>query len=310
MNQALLSWIQTEFADGRYSGSEYAVDCPFCGDTKKHLYISLAKPVAICFRCGWKGTHFELVKHYLDCDGAAEVFELIRGKPVSVSEFDVIRQRLVNGEIPAGDVLEEMPEWYIPFSESGGYDKHAEMVLNYALKRMSWQKVVRYAIGCCDDLKQEKFRMRMIIPIERGYFQARTIGKAEPKYTNPKEKVGDRVFNPTALTGKRLLVAEGAISAMALGEKAIAVLGKNVRQEQLQRIGDSKARKVIISFDADATWCDSAVRAAKYLTSVGKNVFIRKYAEGDPDTCDLYVDEEFSLSSQLAARWDMPRDVK
>jgi DNA primase len=305
MNQSFLDWIQDQFPDGRIINDDYVISCPFCGEQSGHMYVSMIKQVAHCFRCEWGGSLFDFAKQFLDADSFAEVWQLIREKRTHLKDFDDLRQRLLGLDKQMTEDITDMPDWYVPFSADAKQDKHAQLVLGYALKRLSANNIIKYGIGYCDDPKQDMFRLRMILPIERGYFQARTIGKTEPKYTNPKVPVGNRVFNSTALNGTEVLIAEGVISAIAIGTKAVAVLGKNVRKEQLERIAKCPANKVTISFDSDASWGATAVKAADYLYHCGKKVYIRQYLEGDPDSSDIFSTKRYSLLSQLSQRWEM-----
>jgi len=60
----MYKWLMSEFDRVVDTTSDWRVDCPFCSiaDTKQHMYVSKNKPVAHCFRCDWKGSHYSLVK--------------------------------------------------------------------------------------------------------------------------------------------------------------------------------------------------------------------------------------------------------
>lgn len=51
----VLEKIESAGKDARRSGNEIVLDCPYCGDRKKHLYFNTTKGVWTCFRCNESG---------------------------------------------------------------------------------------------------------------------------------------------------------------------------------------------------------------------------------------------------------------
>ncbi len=300
----ITNWIKKNF-DGRHEGNEYRINCPFCSglDTGHHMYVSLRKPVAHCFKCTWSGTHFTLVKEYLGAESYAETWAAIDHTISSMADYSTVVERLERREereIPIN--INRMPDWYVPFS-GDPINCHGILVLDYALTRLRPVDILRLGVGYCDDPEQITYRWRMVVPVEHGHFQARAIGKFKPKYINPPTGTPGAIFNPNALVvAKTLYVAEGILSAVALGSDAIAVLGSAATREQAARIACSKVRDVVLAFDADASDSKSVHDLATHLVAHGKNVMIRKYAEGDPDSCEVYSDTLFSTAYQVRSR--------
>lgn len=303
-------WI-TDYFDGLIpacDGRELRVDCPFCGDDRKaHLYISTVKPVAHCHRCGWSGTHALLVMDVSGAESLWEAWRLINRGP-TLMEFKSIADRLQPKPTPAKD-LSHMPDWFQPFSK--GLDGlSSQMVLDYALKRLTAEELRRYGMGFCRDSKQPEF-MRLVIPVERGYYQARSIfpGVAQ-KYINPKDPIEDRLFNYPALEAyNQVYIAEGIISAIALGESAVATLGKEPNTAQLSRLRSSPVARYTLAFDAGTEYGRGLVKAAEHL-GVDKPVTIRQYSEGDPDSSESYIEFPYTLQYSIEAGFHTQRKPK
>ena len=52
----------------KISGDELIMDCPFCNppDTKGHFYVNEKTTQCHCFKCGYNGNIFTLMKFYGD----------------------------------------------------------------------------------------------------------------------------------------------------------------------------------------------------------------------------------------------------
>lgn len=303
-------WIFAEFDIVNTSATyDWRIDCPFCPepDTKQHMYISINRPGAHCFRCGWKGSHFEFVKEYTGVETNAEVWAILRDPVVTVAQFKTVLEQLQVARMKEKRSITGMPDWYVPFSE-GNVPTFALPVFHYARKRLSMANIAYHGIGYCND-PDSMNTYRMIIPIERGYYQARSIvRKPDRKYVNPDYPVDDRLFNYQALQQfSAVAIAEGAISAIAIGKNAIATLGNNgATMAQKERLRLSPVRHFIIAYDAGMEYSRRVAELAAYLYGKGKEVTIRQYLEGDPDTCTEFIDMPYSskykaISAQLNA---------
>lgn len=293
--ESIENWAHTFFGDSVVpigGGDDLKVDCPFCGDTKKHLYISVIKPAAHCFKCEWRGSWLHLVKEASGLDSYAEAAQHLI-KPLGLVDYDTVADRLSKRAAKLtrdSGIHVRMPEWFIPFAlDSSSY--LSRMILSYALRRVAVEDVLYFGAGFCSDLDHPA-AWRLVFPIERGYWVARAIVSHDsPKYLTPEFPKNDRLFNPTALTqAGTLYVAEGVFSGIALGRNSTAVLGKSASDDQADRIAASRADEVVIAFDADARAGSRTIALAEHLTDRGKPVSIRRYAWGDPEDCRLWND--------------------
>lgn len=296
MTKNIVTWLEKNLGPSKtsHAGAELAVCCPFCDDDKYHLYYNQVKDVWNCFKCNSSGRGLDLIISVTGMDAYTAAKFLSPGKPILPQP---VRE------------LSEMPSWYSPLIPKPLVPKPGfDAVYNYALQRKFTTAQIEfygfgYAIGDYTN------RARLIIPVERGYYQARAISKLQvPKYLNPDVSKSDRLFNYRFLGCKRIAVCEGVISAIAATKDdcpALAVLGKSVTDEQRKRIADSKPEVVEIAFDAGTEKSDTTLDFAKYLHSRGITVIIRSYAWGDPDeNREGYDTYTYTPSWALRARLD------
>lgn len=289
--KTITTWLEKRLGPSRQAsnGSELSVCCPFCGDDKYHLAYNPQKDVWHCFKCEASGQGLDLIMR-VDSVSALTAARLL-------SPHVVIPPKPVK-------VLTDLPEWYqplLPQSDKIGW----KAVYDYALSRgFTPEQIEFYGFGFA--VGDYKHRNRLIIPIERGYYQARACTQsAKPKYINPDVPKGNRLFNHRFLGSRHIAVCEGCISAIAASTDdipAIAVLGKSVLIEQAKRIVDSKPAVIDIAFDAGTETSDATIEFASYLYSYDITVFIRSYQFGDPDECKDYFTYQYKPSYKLQAR--------
>uniref|UniRef100_A0A6M3M2J5 Putative DNA primase n=1 Tax=viral metagenome TaxID=1070528 RepID=A0A6M3M2J5_9ZZZZ len=138
--------------------------------------------------------------------------------------------------------------------------------------------------------------------MERGWWQEREIVKPDPKpkYLSTHAPIGDRLYNWQTLSRKEVYITEGIISAACLGDRAIALCSKQATPEQFRRLSLASTERYTVCLDADAQ--TEAMELAKSLSSFGKEVVIRIYSEGDPASCQVYQDVEFSWKNSIEMR--------
>lgn len=298
------SWLENQFYGSvlRGNGDELRVNCPFPhrdgADTKYHMHVNVSKPVAHCFKCNWGGTHFELVRQVTGAESYAEVYLILQGQRTSLASYTTVVEQLRQRRREAKSV-EWMPKWFKPFGKNldGIY---SELVLQYAIdRRISIDDILKHKFGYCTDMDCE-YAMRLVMPVERGYFQARSITEnSRDKYLSPGTQKEDRLFNYQALDSDELVICEGIISALASGSSAVALLGKVATPKQAQRLAQSRAKRVVLAMDADAVGDKAVSKLAKLLDANGKEVLIRQYEQGDPADGYGYVDRLWNLQYEI-----------
>lgn len=279
-------WTYRFFEEvGRYGNptTDLNVQCPFCQDrigkedTKHHLHISLTKNAAHCFRCGYGAGWIRLVIDVTGYPYHRAIGELYV-RP-NMRQFQTMISGLTGDDydIPAYDV--ELPDGFMCLASKSAKDRNARLARKYLKSRgygeYHWK---RYNLGVADSTPG-----RVIIPVENAYWQARRLYDwMEPKYLNPKNPARNTLFNAVALTiYEEVVVAEGAFSAMSIGDNAIALIGKEATDEKVARMVDSDVKKFIVALDSDAR--KHALMLADKLYKRGKdNIEIWRYDDGDP----------------------------
>ena len=249
----------------RYSGSgseEYIVCCPFCGDTKGHLYLNYRYGVddpdtysdnvhlAHCF-------HFNCVA---DEDHRRQLCEwILQGRRIPAKRRDLkkILARPLNPKpvsvtvAPPGTLvaLLDLPEHHVArrYLCSRGFDL-AELA-------------ARWEISCCvHSWYLTAMTNRVYIPLfQRKQFvgwQGRYPGEGvEPKYYNmPGLRKSELLYNrDQARETPLIVVAEGVTDVWRIGVSAVGIFGKKASQTQLLQLAEvSQNKPLVVCLDAAA----------------------------------------------------------
>ena len=279
-------------------GVELRIHCPFCidragtEDTKHHLHINLSKEVCHCFRCDYSGTWIGLVIDVTGKSYAQALGELY--KVPSPSRFDSIDSIWTAKAIKKAIRQVELPGDFLPLHESckmGLVINAIRYLSNRGFRRKQWEQ---HGLGIA-----ESIGVRVIIPVEDRYWQARALYPfQEPKYVNPDIELGDVLFNSIALKlYDEVVICEGAFSAIAVGDNAVALLGKNANDMQMSRITGSDVERFIITIESGAE--ESMIEIADTLMATGKDVVVWHYKEGDPADSGNYEESDYDFGTKL-----------
>lgn len=258
------------------SSEEVRIRCPFCDDTNHHLYINPDKGVGHCFRCEWGGRLVNLAKVL-----GISWQELHQKKSVRTMQgYDEAISRLRGVANVSERTPVSLPAGYIPFvPQVEPPDMIGRLALSYLKRRgFSADTIIQYALGYGSS---GQILGRVIIPVGTNYWQARSIfSNAKQKYLNPKSAKSGTLFNAAALRCDPSFIAEGAFSAISLGHRALAILGKKPTHEQLARLKEADTGTYVLHLDADNEY---TYDLAEKLWRAGKKVFVQEYTEGDPN---------------------------
>lgn len=296
-------FITRQFDDYSYYGnprSDIRVNCPFCAkDYKQHLYVSLDKKTAHCFKCGYAASWITFVMDVTGLPYYKAVGELYVEPKLRGDLTDTVLERMNQAIVPSVPkiVVEhyDLPADYrqLSIEDTGKLPMRAKAYLTVrGFGPKYWR---RYKLGVA-----ESIGYRVIIPIERGYWQARRIIKfLEPKYMNPKEEARHILFNAQAiLMYEEVVICEGAFSAMAVGGNAIALIGKEATEEKIGRLLDSRVKRFVIALEPEAF--STMGTLADILVSDGRKVIIWRYMKGDPaDPASSMEVLEYGLKSKV-----------
>jgi hypothetical protein len=243
----LIEWLLSQGAKVRKGGQEYCVNCPKCGDVKKHLYINPYLGVGHCFRCGYSGLIEEIL-----IDGFGLSYREVRDL---VGAYRKARGSVV---VERKEESVEFPEGCVELVKVG---KGVEVLVREWCLRdgVVYEDLVE--MGC------RWWRGRVVIPCWRDrerkelwYWVARAVKDVEPKYVNcaaPKRGVvwGMDWYE---VDDGYLYVCEGWKDAYKV--RGVALLGKEISDAQVNviaRLLDGESR-VRVLLDRDA-WREGVI---------------------------------------------------
>jgi len=256
-------------------GEYYRVDCPNCGDTSKHLWVSYLfgtydsrsnsrlYHVATCYKCPKRQRHRRNdrdgfgIKHAWDADWIEDFKETFsKARHVAPRVIVTNDTPLTSVNLPRGaySTLDQLPCTHpaVAYLASRGYD-HKE------LSNSGWMY--------CATSKEVFASKRIIIPILHYIddclslvgFQTRAIPGFStyetPKYwTMAGFQRSRTLYNfHIAKDYPLIVVVEGVTDAARVGPNAVALLGKSLSVQQLKLlVQNSKTTRVAVLLDNDA----------------------------------------------------------
>jgi DNA primase len=288
MSEKLASYITSLFPEAKRKGDEIIVNCPICYDTKKHLYINVVKKVVHCFRCGYSAT----VKRFLRENN------LLAKSPENFDILDVLDSGFVSlAKKESEQKNVSLPE-FMSFLNISDASWLGRIAIQYLKSRgITNEQMRKYKIGYC---YSGKYAGRVIVPIfmfgELVYWIARIIEHPtvrlqvakypDRKVLNPPVPKKNVLFNyDAAKLSDEVVVCEGVFDALAVenvGQCAVALLGKEITDEQAMLLTALNCERITVCLDADAY--ENALLVAEKLDRFGNRVFVARLKEGDPNS--------------------------
>lgn len=280
----LLTYFTKKLGIFPYRNGWYRVPvCPFCSRENKYG-INLSTNRTNCFRCG---THLSAIDLAMELEGFTSYSQLIQ----LLNNGNYTDLSYTEKKIPLPKSIPQLlPEGFKNISD--GDSQLARTMRNYIKKRgFSIEEASKFGIGYGT---RDKYFGYLIIPYtyhgQLRYFNARRVLGVGPRYNNPdKETTGLGkefiIFNQDALEMyNSVYICEGAINALTLGNRAIALMGKSISQYQLNLLIKSQVKRFILLLDPDA-WKKYAIPLALKLVNY-KRVKVIQLPEGK-DVNDL-----------------------
>lgn len=300
----LIEWLLSQGAKVRKGGQEYCVNCPKCGDVKKHLYINPFLGVGHCFRCGYSA----LVEEIL-VDGFGLSLREVRDMVWAYRRF---RGSVKNERREEKGV--EFPEGSIELDEVG---KGVMRLLQ------EWCKEANVSYEDLVNMKCRWWNKRLVIPCwkDRGrrelwYWVARAIKDVEPKYLNCSASRKSVVWGIDwyDVSDGYLYICEGWKDAYKM--RGVALLGKEITDEQIKIVSKLSEGKVVrVLLDRDA-WRDCVVVSKKIgevlgyeRVEVGFLIGLKDPGEGRDKEEVLRVSEFLKLSDGFGKVFEVMRDL-
>lgn len=204
---------------------ELRINCPFClditgsNDTKFHLYASPYSLKFKCFRCATAGSVVKLLKR-LDIT--------LTGLTRSLRDCKIKEQKpCISSSL---------------FSRS----KMASLARSYLEARgISNIDIIHYGMS----LGSDDYAGRIIVPVSKG-FVARTFIRIEPRYLSTTKSP---FYNKYVKRGETILLVEGIFDAIKIPIGCLALLGKELTQEQYYILRSLDPKRVGIWLDGDVS---------------------------------------------------------
>ena len=264
-------------SDPKEHGGEWSIDCPQCapqGKSKK-LWVLVDDKMTpkgpkraghwICYYCDESGTDvLSLIKWIEDCNlfRAIEVLMTYQVEGKRVSDLRKLVQDTLFGvqEIEATWDEAELPEMDLPV----GFRAVAvgsTIPPYFAERGIKRKRALRYGLGYVPKASHSKHRNRLVVPVTMS---GRTVLWVA-RYMQPKPPAGVKktlypfggrpnrvLFNfDRAKTCERVYLVEDVFSAMHIGRCAMATLGTQFSQYQMELLLRCAADEVVIVWDRD-----------------------------------------------------------
>lgn len=278
--------------------NEARFNCPFCNDTKYHLYANTSKGVYHCFKCGASG-------------------KILRRKEDTLVELDKLKSRVETYTSSKKETLQssttkEKEVRTIPITIPAIDSPKAYSYLR-TIRGLTDDEITRNCLQYC---YQGEYLDSIVIPVPTtynnkvDYFTCRTLRPhGPPKYRNAPWPKGSTVYEPWTLQlgAFTRVICEGPFDAIRISRitSSWALLGKRASREQLEWICE-RQNGVIILLDPEAYI--EALRLKLELESKGVMAEIAELTRTDPgDSTEEEIREvvshaDFQLRSRSSKR--------
>ncbi len=294
-DEIIIGLIREFLGKPRYDGAslpQYEFNCkePKCrGDNKYNLSYNSGRRIFQCWKCGYFGSVFRLVRDY----GTAIQYDKLKLiLPFNENFNNVIKKQQVAYDL----ITCELPAEYKPLTQknnSWAYKKAMEYLIDK--RKVDLKIIQKYNIGYTDSGDR---KYRIIIPSYNNkgkvnYFEARTflenVKKTYMKPENPDKN--DIIFNESNINWDLpVYLVEGVFDMFRI-PNAIPLLGKSP-SEYLKSMLIKHNSKIIICLDEDAV--NDSYEFYNELNSLGLDVYFIDMS-GKGDLSELY--EKFGQES-------------
>tara|TARA_R100001082_G_C4366132_1_gene162041 strand:+ start:2962 stop:3957 length:996 start_codon:yes stop_codon:yes gene_type:complete len=303
LNFDFASYVSNKFSSVYETSDEdrVRVDCPFCDDTKGHLYVLVSAGLPYCQKCKYDPK--SPVRFISDVEGISirEVLAMA-DEGTSFTSMDVDVEDLVDKlfeeeqEKDFDYKVMSLGQNFVPVTSLPGIpglDRHVKEARKYLSSRGIGKEVAkRFGIRFCYD---GEFSGRIIVPCyyrdEIVTFVARDLyGFSDRKYLNPKgNKQSDFLYNYDSIEGDTVVLVEGVFDAIHMAQVAptVASFGKSLSTRQINLLNGFK--RVIFYWDLDAY-----PQVEKYDKRIQAECFVVMHSDGR-DAAERTMEENGKL---------------
>lgn len=265
------------------SGREWVLPrCPWCSK-ERHLYVNIRTGKWTCFRCDEKGRWLRL---YAEIEGITESEAARQAMEAAFAGRATGSSAPAEPEEPELPADVDLPSDFIPVWDGKAWTWPTYLT-DRGVKRTTG---AAYKLGFA---KAGRYARRIIFPVScpgGRSFTARSILPAdvEPLRYDSGPDCGRLLFGwDQAMAGKRslLLLVEGpfdVLSCYQAGLPAVALLGKRLRDAQVEMLSDADVKRIILLLDDDARSDALAQVGSERLEAINGRLSVARLDEGDP----------------------------
>ena len=265
------------------------VTCCFCDDHSNHMGINVNSKNFSCWLCHEKGNIKELVMAIDSCD-EEDAYAILRdyredglnnnNNPPALPPMAEVsqRNRPPTGSILPPQIINKWPTKHLSYLYKRGFKPVRKYIQKYKLLPV-------YTAGI--------YRMRIIIPIynmgKLVNFTARDItGKTDLRYKHcPNNQAiiprRELLYNIDNVPGDTIILVEGPTDVWKIGNGAVASMGTEVTDQQIDIIKERGFKNIFVLFDKGAA--EVANRVAKRLAFLVDRVEIITLVDEDDPGC-------------------------
>lgn len=286
-------------------GSEFIGRCPYCGDSKKsnskkrfHLNYKNENSVYFhCFNCGITGSFIDLYCYLKNISKSDALSQFKK------EQFNSIKEKLKRTIRVKEEIKENVKNNFnYILDDCISLEYKGNSIIKNSYRERLEQFYKERAIDFSQKLFiafQGKYKGRIIIPIFSGkdlvYFQGRTLINSEIKYINPKAEKSLIIFNADNFDkDKNIVIVEGLLDAISIGNNATVALGKEISDEFLTELYKYTNKDIIIALDNDASGKNSTkelIKKSKYANKLKYFIFSNEHINNTKDFNELKLKE-------------------
>ncbi len=279
------------------SKGEFSICCVFCGEGGYHLGINPTKKLWHCWICGGKGDYVKLISKLLNIS-YIEAKSIVNPQNDLKKALEDRKNKVTMIEKPKEIKEFKLPPYTKPFLKDST-NMWQKVALKFLFEKYSltWDAILESDLHYC--YFGDKYKNCIIIPIYQNNklvnYVGRTWGKnSKKRYINSSNeeslvKTKSLLYNYDSMKiGQNLIVVvEGVFDCIKVGLcRAVATLGSEISQEQINLLVELKPKKLIVLADNDIGNPNTVKKAQKicdYLSPFMQTKCIEiPYAGKDP----------------------------
>ena len=293
------------YAHTEGGGQEFRVNCPFCGDTRGRLYISYLVGADIKRNGEYVKTYHLMYCHNEGCNTLA-LYKKIRASIKNAPKID-IKPRRTRARLEL-----DLPKPNYPINSVKAHPAPVGYMTKRGFDLDELAEV--YGVRTCERIPGVEHLGQMVLfPSYDGnrlsFWQARMAhdafsGAKAPKYYFPQgSQKSETVYNRfNALAQPMVVITEGVLDAIRVGEAGVAVFGKHPSASQTRIFSRVFGRKLgVLMLDADAEK-EATKWYRKYSGDAlfAKGLYLCRLEDGDP--ADLTREELWRVITDCVSR--------